>query len=87
MACWMLCGTASFRDEVNKIGIIASVWLYPEVVESPDLDFKDLFATHRKSMHQAIGKAMKGEPTIDWLLENQDSIVHSYHQKGLDGKL
>jgi len=75
------------RDEVNKIGIIASVWLYPEVVESNDLDFNDLFATHRKSMHQAIRKAMKGEPTIDWLLENQDSIVHSYHQKGLEGKL
>ena len=75
------------RDEVNKIGIIASVWLYPEVVESTDLDFKDLFATHRKSMHAAIRKAMNGEPTIDWLLENQESIVHSYHTKGLEGKL
>jgi hypothetical protein len=30
---------------------------------------------------------MKGEPTIDWLLENQESIVHSYHAKGLEGKL
>ena len=35
----------------------------------------------------AIKKAMTGEPTIEWLLENQDKIVHSYHQKGLDGKL
>jgi len=75
------------RDEVDKIGIIVSVWLYPEVVEASDLDFEDLFNTHRKSMHTAIRKAMSGEPSIEWLLENQDAIVHSYHQKGLDGKL
>jgi formaldehyde-activating enzyme len=71
------------REEVDKIGIIATVWLYPEVVEATDLDY----TTHRKSMHLAIKKAMKGEPTIDWLLENQEKIVHSYHQKGLEGKL
>jgi 5,6,7,8-tetrahydromethanopterin hydro-lyase len=75
------------REECDKIGIIAAVWLYPEVIEATDLDFKDLFNTHRKSMHAAIRKAMKGEPTIDWLLENQEKIVHSYHQKGLEGKL
>ena len=75
------------RDEVEKIGIIAAIWLYPEVVESQDLDFDDLLATHRKAMHLAIQKAMRGEPSIDWLLENQDKIVHSYHQKALEGKL
>jgi formaldehyde-activating enzyme len=75
------------RSEVSTIGIIAAVWLYPEVVEAMDLDFDDLFTTHRKSMHAAIKKAMTGEPTIDWLLENQDKIVHSYHKKGLEGKL
>jgi formaldehyde-activating enzyme len=75
------------RDEADKIGIIAAVWLYPEVVEATDLDFEDMFNTHRKSMHVAIRKAMSAEPTIDWLLENQDQIVHSYHKKGLDGQL
>jgi formaldehyde-activating enzyme len=75
------------REEVERIGIIASVWLYPEVVEATDLDFDDLFATHRKAMHAAVRKAMSGEPSIDWLLENQDQIVHSYHQKGIEGKL
>ncbi len=75
------------REEVDKIGIIATVWLYPEVVEATDLDYQDMFNTHRKSMYAAIRKAMKGEPTIDWLLANQDSIVHSYHQKGIEGKL
>jgi 5,6,7,8-tetrahydromethanopterin hydro-lyase len=75
------------RNEVDTIGIIAAVWLYPEVVEATDLDFEDLFATHRKSMHAAIKKAMMGEPTIEWLLANQEKIVHSYHKKGLEGKL
>jgi 5,6,7,8-tetrahydromethanopterin hydro-lyase len=75
------------RDEVDKIGIIAAIWLYPEVVEAADVDFEDLFNTHRKSMYAAIKKALSNEPSIEWLLENQDKIVHSYHQKGLDGKL
>ncbi len=75
------------RDQCDKIGIIAAVWLYPEVIEAQDLDFDDLFNTHRKSMHAAICKAMSGEPSIEWLLENQDRIVHSYHKKGLDGAL
>jgi 5,6,7,8-tetrahydromethanopterin hydro-lyase len=75
------------RDEVDQIGIIVAVWLYPEVVEATDLDFEDLLATHRKAMYAAIRKAMQGEPGIDWLLENQDKVVHSYHQKGLEGKL
>ncbi len=75
------------RDETDKIGIITAVWLYPEVVDATDLDYEDMFNTHRKSMHAALRKAMSSEPSIDWLLENQDQIIHSYHQKGLDGKL
>jgi formaldehyde-activating enzyme involved in methanogenesis len=38
-------------------------------------------------MAQAIHKAMHNEPSIDWLLENQDKIIHKYHQMGLDGKI
>lgn len=75
------------REEVHKIGIIAAIWLYPEVIEAADIDFEDLFNTHRKAMHMAICKAMRDEPSIQWMLDNQDKIVHSYHQKGLDGKL
>ena len=47
------------------------------------LDHKALFEIHRKAMAQAIHKAMAGEPSIDWLLENQDSITHKYYQMGL----
>ena len=35
----------------------------------------------------AIRKAMKFEPSIDWLLENQDKIQHSYFKRGLAGEL
>ncbi len=75
------------KEKANDIGIIAAVWLYPEVVDEPNLDHKDLFNTHRKAMFEAIRKAMNNEPSIDWLLENQEKVVHSYYQKGLDGKL
>jgi formaldehyde-activating enzyme involved in methanogenesis len=38
-------------------------------------------------MTEAIRKAMANEPSIDWLLENQDKVVHKYYQLGLDGKI
>ena len=34
-----------------------------------------------------IKKAMNNEPSIDWLLENQDTLIHKYYQMGLDGKI
>jgi 5,6,7,8-tetrahydromethanopterin hydro-lyase len=75
------------KEKVNDIGIIVALWLYPEVVDEPDLDHQDMFDTHRKAMFEAIRRAMNHEPSIDWLLENQDKIVHGYFKKGLDGTL
>jgi formaldehyde-activating enzyme involved in methanogenesis len=57
------------------------------VVESDDLDHNLLFQTHREATAKALRKAMRQEPTIDWLLENQDKVVHYFHQLGVDGKL
>ena len=34
---------------------------------------------------KVIRKALANEPSIDWLLENQDSVTHYFHQLGLDG--
>ncbi|MCB8840759.1 formaldehyde-activating enzyme [Aurantimonas sp. VKM B-3413] len=75
------------KDQVNELGIICSVWLAPTIVEAKDLDHKILFDIHREGMKKAIKKAMANEPSIDWLLENQDQIVHKYYQMGLDGKI
>ena len=75
------------KEKANDLGIIVSVWLNPSVIDDDNLDHKILFDIHRKATAQAIQKAMKNEPGIDWLLENQESIVHKYYQMGLDGKI
>jgi len=75
------------KDKVNDLGIIVSVWLNPSVSTDDNLDHKILFDIHRKATTAAIHKAMNNEPDIDWLLENQDEIVHKYYQMGLDGKI
>ncbi len=75
------------KKKANDIGIIVSVWLNPSVSKDDNLDHKILFDIHRKATHQAIKKAMNNEPSIDWLLENQDDLIHKYYQMGLDGKI
>lgn len=75
------------KEKANDLGIICSVWLAPTIVDVKDLDHKVLFDIHRKGTTEAIRKAMSNEPTIDWLLENQEKIVHKYYQMGLDGKV
>lgn len=75
------------KDKCDDLGIIVSVWLNPMVATVEDLDHKILFDIHRKATAQAIHKAMNYEPTIDWLLENQDKIVHKYFEKGLKGEI
>ncbi len=75
------------KQKANDLGIIVSVWLNPSVATDDNLDHKILFDIHRKATTHAIHKAMNNEPTIDWLLDNQESIVHKYFQMGLDGKI
>jgi 5,6,7,8-tetrahydromethanopterin hydro-lyase len=75
------------RDKVNDVGIIYSVWLDPSVTEVDDLDHKALFDVHREATAKVIKKAMRNEPTIDWLLENQDKVEHYFHKLGIDGEL
>ena len=75
------------KEKANELGIIVSVWLNPLVASDDNLDHKILFDIHRKATTLAIHKAMTNETTIDWLLANQDSIVHKYFQMGLDGNI
>ena len=72
---------------MNDLGIIYSVWLDPAVIEVDDLDHKALFEVHREATLKVIRKALHNEPTIDWLLENQDKVEHYYHQLGVKGVL
>lgn len=75
------------KEKANDIGIIVSVWLAPTVVDIVDLDHQVLFNIHREATAKAIKKAMNNEPSIDWLLENQEKITHKYFQMGLEGKI
>ena len=75
------------KEKANDLGIIYSVWLDPSILDVDEVDHKALFAVHREATLKVITKALNNEPTIDWLLENQDKIVHKYFQMGLDGKI
>jgi formaldehyde-activating enzyme len=75
------------KAKANDLGIIISVWLDPSVVGADDLDHDVLFKTHREATTKAITKAMRNEPTIDWLLQHQDEVVHYFHELGLKGEL
>jgi 5,6,7,8-tetrahydromethanopterin hydro-lyase len=74
------------KEKANDLGIIVSTWLDPSVVDVK-IDHEVLFKTNREATAKAIKKAMNNEPGIDWLLKNQDSVPHYFHQLALDGKL
>jgi formaldehyde-activating enzyme len=74
------------KDKADELGIIVSIWLNPGIVDVENLDHKILFDIHRKATWQAINKAMTYQPSIDWLLENQDKVVHKYFEKALKGE-
>jgi 5,6,7,8-tetrahydromethanopterin hydro-lyase len=71
----------------NDLGIIYSVWLDPSVLNVEKVDHKALFEVHREATVKVIRKAMNNEPTIDWLLKNQATTPHYFHQLGLDGQI
>ena len=75
------------RDKAEELGIIYSVWLDPSVTSVDKVDHAELFDVHRQATHKVIHKALAGEPTIEWLLENQERVKHYYHNLGLNGGL
>jgi 5,6,7,8-tetrahydromethanopterin hydro-lyase len=75
------------KAKANDLGIIVSVWLDPSVTKEETVEHNQLFANHRAAIAKALGKAMRNEPTIDWLLKNQGNVTHFYHQLGVEGKL
>jgi 5,6,7,8-tetrahydromethanopterin hydro-lyase len=75
------------KKKANDLGIIVSVWLDPSIIDEPKPDFELLFKTNREATAKAIGKAMRHEPSIDWLLENQNNVQHYFHQLAVDGQL
>lgn len=74
------------KELANELGIICSVWLDPSILTT-EYDPEVLFSTNRAATTKAIAKAMNDEPTIDWLLANQDQVPHFFHQLAVEGKL
>jgi formaldehyde-activating enzyme len=74
------------KSKVDDLGIIVSVWLDPAVLKEK-IDYNVLFETHRAATAKAIGKAMRGEPDIDWLLKNQEKVTHCFHQMAVEGSM
>lgn len=77
------------KEKANDLGIIYSVWLDPSILNVPagEVDHQALFNVHREATVKVIQKAMNHEPSIDWLLENQDSVQHFFHQQGIEGHI
>jgi len=77
------------KKKVNDLGIIYSVWLDPSILSVPQgkIDHEGLFKVNREATAKVIKKAMSNEPSINWLLKNQDSVTHYFHQLGLEGKM
>ncbi len=75
------------KEKANDLGIIYSVWLDPSVSKLEEIDHKALFEVHREATAKVIRKAMRNEPTIEWLLENSEKVEHFFHQQGLEGNL
>ena len=77
------------KEKANDLGIVYSVWLDPAILAVPEgeIDHAALFNVNREATAKVIRKAMRNEPTIDWLLENQDKVSHYFHQLGLEGKI
>lgn len=75
------------REKVYDLGIIYSVWLDPSILKVDSVDHDALFKVHREATVKVIRKALCNEPSIEWLLDNQDKVEHYFHRLGLDGDL
>lgn len=77
------------KRKAYDLGIIYSVWLDPSVLNVPEgeIDHAGLFAVNREATVKVIKKALENEPSIEWLLKNQEAVTHYFHQLGLEGKV
>ncbi len=67
----------------NEVCMIITVWVDSRCPDDPNLDKKDLYRTNYEATKIAIGRALKGEPTVEELIANRDKVRHY----ALDGVL
>lgn len=67
------------RDQVNELCIISLVWIDPRCASDKNLDKRDLYRTNYEATKLAIGRAMRGEPTVEELIANRHAIKHDMY--------
>lgn len=70
------------KAEVDRICILVMVWIDPQCATDPNLDQKDLYRTNYEATKLAIGRAIRGEPTIEELIANRHRIKHDMYDPG-----
>jgi 5,6,7,8-tetrahydromethanopterin hydro-lyase len=70
------------KAEVDRMCILIMVWIDPQCATDPNLDQKDLYRTNYEATKLAIGRAMRGEPTIEELMANRHRIKHDMYDPG-----
>ncbi len=61
---------------LDDLCMIIMVWLDPRCATDPNLDKRDLYRTNYEATKLAISRAMKGEPTIETLIANRNTVRH-----------
>ncbi|GEP08422.1 hypothetical protein MGN01_02670 [Methylobacterium gnaphalii] len=64
------------KDGLDELCMIIMIWLDERCAADPNVDRKDLYRTNYEATKLAIGRAMRGEPTIDELIANRKTVKH-----------
>jgi formaldehyde-activating enzyme len=64
------------KDGLDELCMVIMVWLDPRCATDENLDGKDLYRTNYEATKLAISRAVKGEPTIEQLIENRKKVAH-----------
>ena len=64
------------KDGLDELCMIITIWLDERCASHEDLDRKDLYRTNYEATKLAIGRAIRGEPTIDELIANRKTVKH-----------
>ena len=64
------------KEQADELCMIVMIWLDPRCATDKNLDKRDLYRTNYEATKVAIGRAMKGEPTVEELIGNRKTISH-----------
>ena len=64
------------KEHADELCMIIMVWLDPRCATETNLDKRDLYRTNYEATKLAISRAIKGEPTIDELINKRKVITH-----------